>query len=608
MTAEHADKCIEILNDNKIKNNNIMQKPSENTNKQTVGRKEIPYGLYNFGDIRRGNYLYVDKTRFIEMLDKAGTKHHFLTRPKKFGKTLFLSVMEHYFDIRFKDEFEELFGDLYIGKNPTANVNRYFVMNFDFSGINTRDTVSFNYSFLNAIKSSIVEFFRLHETIIGKIDTLKTELNQLNDVRACVEFALDVVHSFGKRAYVIVDEYDHFANDIIAKGTVMSEVQFNEAVWANSITKDFYETLKRGAKYVIDKIFITGVTPIMLDDVTSGFNIADNVSLQLRYNEILGLTRDEVEWVMEEIQLDKSLITIDLEQMYDGYVFNEDATNKLFNPTMIFNYFQGLMVFGKKFKEIVDENLKTDYGRIENLFSKQKNKEKIRELIENNSVSGFVVKTFRMKFIHDDENFYSLLFYMGLVTIDNSDPTRYALKIPNISVKTMYWDYIKQILTKEVEGLSLDIKMYMDVIRSLAYDNEYKSFFEYFSKNVVSYLSNRDLQNTVEKDMKFLLLPMFINSNFYFTYSEIENSSGYSDVYLQRNHLHPNAISEWVFELKYVKQSEANDQKIIDAKKNEAITQLRSYKSSNMFKNRTDVRYLAVVFVGKTDYFVEEVL
>jgi len=107
--------------------------------------------------------------------------------------------------------------------------------------------------------------------------------------------------------------------------------------------------------------------------------------------------------------------------------------------------------------------------------------------------------------------------------------------------------------------------------------------------------------------MKFLLLPMFINSNFYFTYSEIENSSGYSDVYLQRNHLHPNAISEWVFELKYVKQSEAADQKIIDAKKNEAITQLRSYKNSNMFKNRTDVRYLAVVFVGKTDYFVEEV-
>ena len=583
-----------------------MHELHANTNKQMPRRKEIPYAITNFESLRTENYLYVDKTRFIEMLENESSKHHFLIRPRKFGKSLFLSVLEHYYDIRFKDRFDELFGDLYIGQNPTKNANKYFVMNFNFSGINTLDLESFKTSFTTAIKDSIVDFLTEHSEIIKEVDVLTNKLDLLNDVRAFVRFAFNVIKRLNKKAYVIIDEYDHFANDIIAKGTVMSTEQFNKSVWANSITRDFYETLKAGAKTVVDKIFITGITPIMLDDITSGFNISENFSLEARYNEILGLTRKEVEWVMEQIQLDRSLISIDLEKMYDGYLFHRKAENKLFNSTMILNYFKGLLSSGKDFEDLVDKNLKTDYGRIRNLINKSNNKQKIRELIENKFVNSAVAKQFSMELIHEDENFYSLLFYMGLVTIDNSNPTNFALKVPNISIKTMYWEFIKRMLTEELEGLSVDNSRYLGPIRSLAYDNEYKSFFEYFSKNIVSYLSNRDLQNTVEKDMKFLLLPMFID-NYYFPFSELENSSGYSDIYLQRNQLHPHTISEWVFELKYVKQSEATDNDLIDARKNEAITQLRAYKSSNMFKNRTDVRFLAVVFVGKTDYFVEEV-
>ena len=574
--------------------------------------KRIPYALTNFYKIRTENYLYVDKTRFIEMLENEDTEYHFLLRPRKFGKSLFLSVLEHYYDIRFKDKFEELFGDLYIGQNPTPKRNSYFVLNIDFSGLNTGSVEEFKVSFSNNIEACIIDFFIRYDYLVDADFQKKLELQFIDEsgkigVDAIKKHIFNFVQKNKGKLYVIIDEYDHFANDIIAKGTQMSKNQYQESIWANSITKDFYETLKNGAKSVIDKIFITGITPIMLDDLTSGFNISNNLSVDVRYNEVLGLTREEVEWVMEQVCLDKSQISLDIEKMYDGYLFHEKGNNKLFNSTMIFNYLRGFLNEGNDFKYIVDDNLKTDYGRIRNLVDKFKNKTKLRKLVENNSVGGNVIKQFSIEKIHEDKNFFSLLYYMGLITIDNSDNTSQRLTIPNYSVKTIFWDFIENMLTEEIEGLSLDNSQYEDPVNSLAYKNSYELFFEYFSKNIVKYLSNRDLQETVEKDIKFLLLPLFFTSNYYLPISELENSEGYTDIYLQRSHLHPNTISEWLWEIKYIKQKDAKKKSLIDAKKKEAIERLQAYKTSNLFKHRTDVRFLAVVFTGKNEWFVEEV-
>ena len=583
--------------------------------------KKIPYALTNFERIRTENYLYVDKTCFIEMLENEASQYHFLIRPRKFGKSLFTSVLEHYYDLRFKDRFQELFGDLYIGKNPTKQANSYFVMKFNFSGINSSGIENFKMSFTSAIKGSILNFLTVHKSDIKQVKALRQELNKLNDVRAFIEFAFDIINNHDKKAFVIIDEYDHFANDVIALGNPSpalrslsptlpdreGESQYRESIWANSITRDFYETLKIGTETVVDKIFVTGITPIMLDDLTSGFNISNNMSLEPRYNEILGLTMAEVEWVMEQIQLDKSLITVDLEQMYDGYLFHRNAENKLFNSTMILYYFQGLLNSGKDFEYFIDDNLKTDYGRLRNLFNQHDNKQKLRELAENNSIPGNIIKQFSMGLIHEDKNFFSLLFYMGLVTIDNSDPVNYSLKIPNYSIKTMYWDFIERMLTEELDGISMDSSKYINSIYKLAYENDYQPFFEYFSKYIVQYLSNRDLQNTVEKDIKFLLLPIFFTSFYYFPISELENSAGYTDIYLKRGNLHPGSFSEWVFEMKYVKQCDAENEALINKQQASAVAQLQRYKSSNFFKDRTDVRYLAVVFVGKKTYHITEV-
>ena len=570
-------------------------------------RKKIPYALTNFESIRTENYLYVDKTRFIEMLENENAKYNFLIRPRKFGKTLFLSVLEHYYDVRFKDRFQELFGDLYIGQHPTNKANSYFVIRFNFSGLDTSDVESFKISFTESIRSNIEMFLIDHKDILRNSNDLLKQVAERSTVKTYIEFAFGIIKNYGKKAYVIIDEYDHFANDIIAKGATLSKNQYQESIWANSITKDFYETLKIGTETVVDKIFVTGITPIMLDDLTSGFNISNNLSLKTHYNEILGLTRKEVEWVMEQICLDKSLIAVDIEDMYNGYSFHEKAENTLFNSTMIFYYFHELLSEGKNLKYLIDDNLKTDYGRLRNLINQHDNKEKLRELIENNTTDGGIIKQFSIEKIHEDKNFFSLLYYMGLVTIDNANPVKTALKVPNYSVKTMYWDFIENMLTEELEGLSLDNSKYFDAIYRLAYENTYEPFFEYFSKYIVSYLSNRDLQNTVEKDMKFLLLPIFFTSYYYFPISELENSEGYTDIYLKRGHLHPGSVSEWVWELKYIKQKDSKNKKLIAEKKSEAITRLQDYKSSNFFKDKNDVRYLAVVFVGKKDYFIEEV-
>jgi hypothetical protein len=171
----------------------------------------------------------------------------------------------------------------------------------------------------------------------------------------------------------------------------------------------------------------------------------------------------------------------------------------------------------------------------------------------------------------------------------------------------MYWDFIENMLTEELEGLSVDNSKYIEPIYQLAYENNYEPFFEYFSKYIVNYLSNRDLLNTVEKDIKFLLLPIFFTSNYYLPISELENSGGYTDIYLKRSHLHPKSVSEWIFEIKYIMQRDSDNVKLIEAAKTKAIEQLQAYKKSNLFKDRTDVRYLAVVFVGKKNYFIEEI-
>ena len=571
--------------------------------------RKIPCGQCNFEKIRTQNYIYVDKTRFIEQLENEPNSYHFLIRPRKFGKSLFLSVLEHYYDICQADNFDVLFGDLYIGKNPTPNRNAFFVMYFSFSGLNTSSIDEFKVSFTEAIRSSIDFFIIQHKSVIPDYGEKMKELGMRNSVRAYIEYAFKIINDFDRKAFIIIDEYDHFANDLIAQGTNLSREQYKQLIWANGVVRDFYETLKDNSRTVIDKIFITGVTPIMLDDVTSGFNISNNISMDVRYNEILGFTEDEVTFLIDAYGIDKAKIPVDMKFLYNGYLFHEDAENKLYNSAMVLYILYQVSITQGKLKDLIDDNLKTDYGRIKLLLNKPSNVDTLNTIIATNFCEGGVIKRFSIDKIHEPNNFLSLLYYMGLVTIDkepgNGNP---LLRIPNYSIKTMYWEYLENMIMERNQGIPFNTSIIYSSLSTMAFDNDYQPFFEKFQKDFVSQLSNRDLEHFSEKDVKLFLLSVLFQTNLYLPISETENSEGYSDIYLQRrNYLYPAIKSDWVWELKYIKQADAGNKRLIKAKKAEAIAQLQRYKTSNLFKDRMDVRYLMVVFIGKKDYLIEEI-
>jgi hypothetical protein len=555
------------------------------------------------------NYAYVDKTRFIEMIENENTKYQFLIRPRKFGKSLFLTTLFHYYDVCSQDNFQTLFGDLYIGKNPTKKRNSCFVMNFQFSGLDTSSVDEFKKSFTGAIRGSVQSFLTEHKSIIKDFETLKEEAWKIEKVRDQIEFAFSVINSFGRKAYIIIDEYDHFANDLIAQGTNLSIAQYKQLIWANGVVRDFYETIKDGTKNVVDKIFITGITPIMLDDVTSGFNISNNLSNDLRYAEILGFTEDEVEWLIDECGVEREKLTIDRKFLYNGYLFHENATNKLYNPALVMFHLNKINITQGEVKELIDLNLKTDYGRIKMLLKKTSNFDKLNTIIETNSIKSEVAARFSIDKIHEPKNFISLLYYMGLITLDKNQTTgRPILKIPNYSVKTIYWEYLENIILERNPKMLYDPDIIVDGLETMAFDGEYKSFFDCFQKNFLANISNRDLENFSEKNIKFLLLSILFQTNLYIPISEMENSKGYTDIYLQRRiNLYPKMLHDWIWEIKYVKQADAKKTSVIKSKKKEAIEQLQRYKTSNIFKDRTDARYLAVVFIGKNDCKIEEV-
>jgi hypothetical protein len=348
---------------------------------------------------------------------------------------------------------------------------------------------------------------------------------------------------------------------------------------------------------------------MMLDDVTSGFNMSNNLSIDVRYNEILGFTEDEVEFLIDECGIDRAKMTIDRKFWYNGYMFHEEAENKLYSSAMILYLLYKVSITEGEIKYIIDDNLKTDYSRIKLLLKKPLNIEKLKTIIETNSISAEIVPRFSIDKIHDPNNFPSMLYYMGLVTIDKDNAGAPILRIPNYSIKTMYWEYMENIILDCVPEIEYNANIILTSLRTMALRGDYNPFFENFHKNFVSQISNRDLSNLSEKDIKFLLLSILFQTDIYIPISEPENTEGYIDVYLKRrSRLYPKLLTDWVFEMKYIKNKDAKKTKLIEEKKSTAVEQLKRYKSSNLFKDRTDVRYLAVVFIGKKKYWIEELI
>ncbi|MDR0757702.1 MAG: AAA family ATPase, partial [Tannerella sp.] len=402
--------------------------------------KRLPYGNSNFGSIMTENYAYVDKTRFIELLENESNKNQFFIRPRKFGKSLFYSMLYHYYDLNRADDFDTIFGDLYIGKHPTPKRNSYAVMQFNFSGLNTASREGFSDSLTASIRESVRMFTDCYRAYFHEADVLIRKIDEAKHGSEILQIAYGAAQSAKIKLLVLIDEYDHFANDLIAMGKYMGEEVYKSMVAANGLVRDFYETLKIGTSTVVDRIFITGISPVMLNDLTSGFNIADNLTLELQYNEMMGFTQEEVNALMIETGVDPACINVDMELYYNGYLFHRDGKNRVYNPSMILYFFNRILKEGRPPENIIDENLRTDYGRIRNLVQNERNREKLLKIVKDNGIESDIVRQFSIDRMYDDEYFVSLLVYMGLLTIDKFERGSLRLKIPNYSIQTLCWE------------------------------------------------------------------------------------------------------------------------------------------------------------------------
>ncbi|MDR1633078.1 MAG: ATP-binding protein [Dysgonamonadaceae bacterium] len=558
--------------------------------------KRLPYGISNFSTIREENYYYVDKTRFIEQLENASNPYQFFIRPRKFGKSLFFSILDHYYDLNRAKDFERLFGDLYIGRNPTPKRNGYLMMQFDFSGISTSSEEDFKISFSWKVQDAVLHFiswyrvlFSNHEELIQKINTENPGINALLIAYRAAEVA-------GKQIFIIIDEYDHFANDLIAMGNRSGEDVYKRLVRANGLVRDFYETLKIATKTVLGHIFITGISPVMLDDLTSGFNIAVNLTLDLPYNEMMGFTQEEVDRLMVETGVDPALINVDMKTYYDGYLFHKDGENRVYNPSMMLYFFNQIIQTKKTPEYIIDDNLKTDYGRLQRLTQNKRNRDALLQIIKEEGITATIIRKFSIDNLTDDDYFVSLLFYMGLLTIKGAHLLKVRLGIPNYSIRTVFWEYISRLARDTSPLMTINTNALDDAIAAMAMEGDIHRYIEYVSQNAFSKLSDRDLQKFDEKYIQILLLSYLFQSRIYIPMSEFEATPGYTDIYLQRNPLLPQIKYEWILELKYCKTGE---EKEVPRKREVGLAQLHQYLQAHRLNECPDLKGAVVVFTGK---------
>jgi hypothetical protein len=576
--------------------------------------KRLPYGISNYKTIAQENYIYVDKTPYIEKIENYHSPYLLFLRPRRFGKSLFVSLLQHYYDINEKDNFEALFKDTYIGQNPTKERNSYYVLNFDFTGVTTDTGEQLEQSFINITKLAFNDFTSRYKLTLDYV--LKESGINVSAANMLEDFFTSVKNKIDKPIYVLIDEYDHFANELLS---------FQFDLFADSISKTgfvrkWYEVLKKQTKTIIKRIFATGVSPITLDSLTSGFNIADNITREEAFNEMMGFTENEVRQMVKETarfpmdENDMDDLMEKLHMNYNGYLFSEKAKERLFNSDMILYYLKTYIEDKEGPIDLIDQNIASDYGKLGKMFelkNKKGNMEVLEKILNGEEIVAQITRQFSMEKDFTNDDFKSLLFYLGLLTIDKRILSRVKLKVPNYVIKDLYFGYFEK-KVREAINYEIDTVEISDAVSQIALEGKNNQFISVI-ENTLHKLSNRgwsqaelaarlcilDYISFDEKYIKLIMLSYFMLSKMYMVKSEYEVESGYIDIaLLRREPIDPDYFA--IFEVKYIKKTEyeAYGEKIVEEKKNEAIAQILRYNTSNELKNLSNLKKWVIVFAG----------
>ncbi len=462
--------------------------------------KKLPYGISNYEELIEDGYYYVDKTMYIEKLENLAEKRILFLRPRKFGKTLFTSTLENYYDIQKEEKFEKLYGETYIGKNPTKLKNSYHILKFNFAEIDTTNEETTVKAFKKKTIASINLFVEKY-----KLDFYINQDDEAENILDNLIKAFEIQRQ-NEKIYVIVDEYDHFANELLGFNTN----QFKNLVSKNGKVRKWYEILKEGTESVVDRIFITGVAPITLDSLTSGFNISSDKTQDERFNEMMGFTEKELKELMKVQNIKKeeqeTLIPI-MRENYDGYKFSLHGKEKIYNSNMCLYFLNSYTELGRIPEQLIDVNIASDYTKLGKMLDLCKGEE--RERVIEKTVSGEgIVSEIRQKFNpameFTETDLVSMLYYLGYLTIEGDEVGYPKLKIPNNVMKEIYSDYFLKILREEI---NIDINdNYTEIAREIALEGKISKIIEMLEKYLKN-LSNRDY---IKMDEKYIKLIFFV--------------------------------------------------------------------------------------------------
>ena len=578
-----------------------------------IYRKRIPYGMQNFEDVIKEDCYYVDKTPFIEQIEESN-KYFFFIRPRRFGKTLTLSMLENYYDINKKDKFEEIFGKLYIGQNPTPEHNTYLIIHLNFAevaaglddykdGLDNHCSLVFNF------------FCDIYAHILPA--NTKEGLEKLTDAVSQLRFLCQKCQEVGKKIYLFIDEYDNFTNMILAHEEHL--VRYRNQTHGEGYLRQFFNTIKGAAGNTLGRVFVTGVSPVTMDDLTSGFNIGTNYSLSPDFNEMTGFTEEEVRKMLDYYgsvlpfnHTTDELIKV-MKPWYDNYCFAEERYGEttMYNSVMVLNFVDNYIRSEYQIpKKMVETNIRIDYDKMRMLIRHDKEFAHDASIIQQLVTQGFVTGTLNENFpaerINDPDNFLSLLFYFGMVTIDGTYKGETKFIIPNEVVRDQMYTYLLD--TYKENDLVYDRYSKGKLESKLAYDGQFKPYFEYIADCLKKYSSQRDKQKG-EAFVHGFTLAMTSQNKFYRPISELDNDGGYADIFLSPLcDIYKDMVDSYIIELKYSKSQTTDEQvkKLFE----EASAQISRYADSDMVREAvktTKLHKLVVIYRGAEMVACEEI-
>ena len=578
---------------------------------------KFPYGLSDFGTLIQAGYWYQDRTDRIPSLEDRGRQLIFL-RPRRFGKSLLLSMLEHYYDLNRAGRLEALFGGLAIGHAPTPLHNQYFVMKWDFSLVKSQgDLREIEAALHRHLNDRMTQFVADYQTYW----TRTIAICQDNAVSS-LESVLAAVRATPHRLYLLIDEYDNFANEVLMAG--QGQGHYESLLYGEGLLKTVFKAVKAAAGGLgLDRVFITGVSPVVMSDMTSGYNVGENIYLDAPFNDLCGFTESEIATVLAGMAADgvtwspaEALDT--MRTFYNGYRFSTRATTSLYNPTLSLYFLKSLQSDGNYPEPMLDENLAMDRNKLTYIARLPHGEDLLIAALSGDDqvvipqlARRFGVEDMR-RAVRDQPFMASLLYYFGVMTLTGQGLLgKLLLKIPNLVARALYVERLRDLWLPGYE----EREIVQRVVETLFLRGDLAPLCEFIETRYFRVLSNRDYRWTNELLVKFAFLTLLFDDRLYMAVSELETNRGYADLALiLRPDMRRFAALDLLLEFKYLglkelglsgEQVRAQSREslaslpAVAAKLDEAAEQARVYGATLRQRHGlTDLRAYAVVALG----------